>query len=138
MGTIIDRIISRIHELGIQKQFVFTKWIETRKILSIGDALLQPSKKEGFLLSMVEAMFMKIPVIRTKTGGYEDFKNYCYAIEGFEEKDVLEWINRIINDKKCILGKRDAAYQFVNNHCTLHEMMLNTEKVYNSVLMKSK
>lgn len=136
-GDYYNKVISRIDELGIQEQFAFTGWIETRKILSIGDALIQPSKKEGFLLSMVEAMFMKVPVIRTKTGGYEDFKDYCYAIEGFDSKDVLAWIKKIISDKDCIQGKREAAYQFVNNNCTLHEMMLNTEKVYKNVLIKN-
>lgn len=135
-GAYYKKVVSRIEELQIQDQFVFTGWIETREILSIGDALLQPSFKEGFLLSMVEAMFMEVPVIRTRTGGYEDFKDYCYAIEGNTPEHVLYWLKKVIDDKRCVMGKVKAAYQFVNKNCTLREMALNTEKVYEKVIKK--
>lgn len=72
-ASIMKKVINRIKELQIEDTFRFTGWIETRAIMSLGNALLAPSKYEGFILSMVEAAIMRIPVLRTKTGGYKDF-----------------------------------------------------------------
>lgn len=42
--------------------------------------MLQPSMREGFLLAAIEAFFMRVPVIRSKTGGYKDMEDCCVGV----------------------------------------------------------
>lgn len=69
---------------------------------------------------------MKVPVIRTKTGGYQDMKEYCIGLENDSANTVSEHIRVIINkteiDKNCI----NRAERFVQKKCTLTAMTNKT------------
>lgn len=133
-ASIMKKVINRIKELQIEDTFRFTGWIETRAIMSLGNALLAPSKYEGFMLSMVEAAIMRIPVLRTKTGGYKDFKNYVYPIESCEADDIVVWFKKVIADRECLKSKIEPAYEFAIKNCTIKTMTVKTVHVYERVL----
>jgi glycosyltransferase involved in cell wall biosynthesis len=57
-------------ELGLADRVVFTGWSdEVRRLLPTFDVLAQPSRREGFGISIVEAMLAEVPVVATDAGG---------------------------------------------------------------------
>lgn len=76
---------------------MFLGWVHAEDILGIAEVLLLPSLAEGYGLNCVEAMFMKVPVIRTKTGGYEDFKDYLIGMEDSQSDTRARYIKNVLN-----------------------------------------
>jgi glycosyltransferase involved in cell wall biosynthesis len=57
-------------ELGIADRVVFAGWSdEVRRLLPTFDVLVQPSRREGFGIALVEAMLAELPVVATDAGG---------------------------------------------------------------------
>jgi glycosyltransferase involved in cell wall biosynthesis len=56
-------------ELGIQDRVKFAGWVEQpRPYLSTFDVIAQPSRSEGFPLTVVEAMLASRPIVATRVG----------------------------------------------------------------------
>lgn len=133
-GSYYNEIIELIKHYNLQNYFSFIGWVNTRKILGIADYLFLPSFKEGFPLSVVEAAFMKVPVVRTKTAGYEDMK-YSVPISATDPEDMVKVIRNIVN--KNVLEYQNltqAAYDFAKASLTATKMAENTLNVYKEVL----
>jgi glycosyltransferase involved in cell wall biosynthesis len=57
-------------ELGLRDRVVFIGWSDdVRRLLPTFDVLVQPSRREGFGISIVEAMLAEVPVVATDAGG---------------------------------------------------------------------
>jgi glycosyltransferase involved in cell wall biosynthesis len=57
-------------ELGLAERVVFMGWSnDVRRLLPGFDVLAQPSRREGFGISVVEAMLAEVPVVATDAGG---------------------------------------------------------------------
>jgi glycosyltransferase involved in cell wall biosynthesis len=57
-------------ELGLADRVVFAGWSDdVRRLLPTFDVLAQPSRREGFGISIVEAMLAELPVVATDAGG---------------------------------------------------------------------
>ena len=83
-----NSIIEYAKKIGFEDKIIFPGFVNGREILSIADLMVLPSKQEGFPISCIEAYCMGIPVIRTKSGGYEDTKEFCTGVE-YENTDEL-------------------------------------------------
>lgn len=78
----------QIFDLGLKDRVIFTGYVNGRDYLSICDLMVLPSQREGYPVSCVEAFCMGVPVIRTKTGGYEDTKDFCTGVK-YNDVDSL-------------------------------------------------
>lgn len=67
-GRYYNRLVAYIQDNDVKENFRFVGWQSPRNILGVADILLAPSLKEGFGLNCIEAMFMKVPVLRTPMG----------------------------------------------------------------------
>lgn len=136
-GAYYEMIQKRIGELGIGESFHFCGWVTAETILSVADALILPSLKEGFGLNCIEAMFMRVPVFRTKTGGYRDMWDYCIAMDEPSAQIVLKHLRGILSGEALDEDRIDRAEVFVRKECTVKAMTEHTLAVYEDVLRKN-
>ena len=135
-------IKAKIDELGLSPMFTFVGWVEPQYLLGLSDLMVAPSRREGFPLSAIEAFFMKVPVIRTRTGGYIDMQDYCIGIDVDSSAQLKDEILRFI--VKQDLGHTDyselaeRAYDFANNNCSIEIMTSNTRKIFEEILYENK
>lgn len=133
-GAYYEMLQKQIAELGISECFYFCGWMQTETVLGVADALFLPSIKEGFALNCIEAMFMRVPVFRTKTGGYHDMQDYCIAMEEASTKTVLEHLRGILSGESLDEDRINRAEAFVRKNCTVKAMTEHTVAVYKDVL----
>ncbi len=77
----ITAIKEAAKDVGLLDRIIMPGFVKGRDFLSISDLMLLPSEYEGFPIACIEAFVMGTPVIRTKTGGYEDTKQYCFGVD---------------------------------------------------------
>ena len=135
-GDYYEKIQKRIEELRIGDSFRFCGWVTAREILSSADALMLPSLQEGFGLNCIEAMFMRIPVLRTQTAGYHDMRDYCVGMEDASSETVLKYIRRVLLGDALSQERTERAEAFVHEQCTVKVMTEHTVAVYKDVLKK--
>ena len=133
-GAYYEKIQNRISELGISDCFYFCGWMPTETVLGTADVLILPSLKEGFPLNCIEAMFMRVPVFRTKTGGYQDIKDYCVGMKDATAQTVLEHLRGILSGESLDENRTNRAEAFVRKNCTVRAMTENTVAVYDDAL----
>lgn len=123
-------LASLITEYHLEKSVYFTGWITSKDILSVADLMIQPSNREGFLLSALETFFMKVPVIRSKTGGYEDMKGCCVGIPAGDVEAIREEIERWLNNPDMYYNMIENACQFAMQEGTVRVMAKKTVETY--------
>ena len=135
-GEYYEKIIKRISQYGIEDNFRFVGWIATKDIYSVSDFMIMPSINEGFGLNVSEAFFMKIPVARTRTAGFEDQK-YCLPISDNDPTDIVKIIEDLcVNGTKQYNDRIEKAYQYATNELTVKKMTENTVEIYKKVCRK--
>ena len=133
-GNYYQEVLEKIKEYGLEKNFVFTGWINTRDIMGVADLVLLPSINEGFALTVIEAYFMKVPVERTESGGYKDQKIGCGCIDLDKPDELVEKITALCEKGKEIYKEQvDRAYEFAIENVTVEKMVENTVDVYKEV-----
>ena len=113
-------------------------WEDTMRYFAVMDAVIVPSRFEGFGLSAIEAMAASKPVIAAGTGGLNDIINHNVNGILFEKENVRELVNAmlliannsVIRDSVSTNAKRRACdfdvCDFYGDICAL----------YNNVNMK--
>ncbi len=132
-GSYYEKIAKIIDEYGLNESFVFTGWANTRDILGISDALILTSTNEGFPLSVVEAFLLKVPVLRTRTGGFDD-QRYCFELMLNNPQQVKEEMLKIVKDKADYREHVEKAYEYAWNNFTVEKMTGKTVTIYQEVI----
>lgn len=114
----------------------FVEDVNPVEILNISDAMVFPSEEEGQPIVVSKAFLMKVPVIRTKTGGYEETEDYCIGINN--EEELAAAIKRVLSEKNSLEQVVKGSYCFAVKNCTVSTMVLNTVTVYNTVFQLRK
>ncbi len=134
-GAYYHALVEKIEQYGLREQFVFVGWVDPYEISAISDFLFLPSHKEGFPLSIVEAFFMRLPVARTATSGWEDVKIGCLQIfpdRTDEIKNII--VKLVLEGKKPFSEQIERAYHFANENLTVEIMTKNTVEIYNQAI----
>lgn len=124
----LELFIKRNH---IEGNISFVGYVDPVEILSISDAMVLPSEKEGQSISMIESFLMKVPVIRTKTGGYEENKGICIGID--DEKQLAMAIEKILDGSNLDQMVEDA-YNFARKNYTIDVMIEQVQNVYKELI----
>ena len=94
----------------------FVTGSKKEEVFSLSDIFVLPTRHgEGMPISILEAMFYKLPIITMKVGGLKDFfKNgeMGYAFEQYDIRSMQHEIKKLISDKKQIqrIGASNRAF----------------------------
>ena len=133
-GKYYDDLVSYINDNHLEANFVFCGWRDARTVIGCADLMMLPSTVEGFGLSCIEAMFMKVPVARSKMGGFLDMSEYVNALDEVSPNCIATCIMELLSDKNKFQSKIDKAALWVHGVCTISAMTRNTVAVYHKVL----
>lgn len=125
-----DRIRSLVKELKLEENVIFAGFTESISTLGITDLMVLPSQAEGFPISVIEAFAMKVPVIRTRTGGYSDVKDYCLDMDFDDYKGLAQKINYVMDNPDTVEQMCDKAQKFVIDTCTSKVMLDKLLDIY--------
>jgi glycosyltransferase involved in cell wall biosynthesis len=95
-GDMMPRMIKRVAELGIGKNFHFTGFLqgaEVEQIFTMSDLYVMPSVSEPFGISPLEAMVYDVPVIISRQSGVSEILRHALKVDFW---DVKEMANKII------------------------------------------
>lgn len=130
-----EPLVARLQELGVLQQFRFIGWCEPRTILGLADVLLAPSLTESFMMSALEGFFMDVPVVRSKTGGYEEMKELCIGIDADDREGWTEILHRIAVGGTDDMREMTArAHEEALRRFTAEAMAARVYRVYREVL----
>lgn len=124
-----------IDKYRLGNHIVFTGNIDPNMVLNISDLFVLPSINEGQSIAMLEAFACGVPVIRTKTGGYEDAKDYCIGVEPGSSNDLRDALLDYFNGRLPLIEMSISARKYVFNNCTVSSMATKTMEIYNSVFL---
>lgn len=125
-GNEYDALYTQTQELGL-KNIVFLgdrNHDDLRKMYSISDVCVIPSREEAFGLVALEALACGTPVVATKQGGLPDFITEDVGVL-VEKENVEELANGII---KVLNKEKDFDSEYIQNYAKINysqEMFMN-------------
>src|SRR5262249_11422510 len=96
-GDMLNRMVDRVHHLGIGKHFDFPGFLrgeELEEMFSIADLYIMPSVSEPFGISALEAISYDTPVIISKQSGVSEVLGHALKVDFW---DVDRMADLIIN-----------------------------------------
>lgn len=98
-GDMMPRMIKRVAELGIGKNFHFTGFLqgaEVEQIFTMSDLYIMPSVSEPFGISPLEAMVYDVPVIISKQSGVSEILRHALKVDFWDVKEIANKIIAIL------------------------------------------
>ncbi len=128
------KLMNLSRELEVADRVVFTGFMENPyPLLAAADLYVSASANEGLSNSLLEAMYLKIPVITTRAGGVEDIINHGH--NGFLVDDDEESFSRLFEDTldtspDLLKNMGVEAYRTVAARFSLSEMARQLEQKF--------
>lgn len=136
MGTpYYEELCAQIYTLGLENKFHFAGWMNSCPILQIADIMVLTSRQEGFPLSCMEAFFMKVPVIRTKMGGYLDMMDFCVGVPSEDVNAIYEQLVKWIQNPESFDSLVPKAYEYAMKDGTIGAMTEKTITTYKNAIL---
>ena len=121
-------------QLGIEDRVIFTGFREDiPEILSILDLFVMPSLLEGLCTSLMDALYMKVPVVATTAGGIPEVIEHDTTgllIPPRNPLALAEAIVQLLNDEKKRKFFAKEGRKKVIDQFTVTQMVEKTEKIY--------
>lgn len=134
IGKDTEKLVKKTQQLKIDDKvriLGFRK--DARKIMKGLDCLVIPSLKESFSNVVIEAFFMKVPVVGTNVGGIPELLEDKRGILCEPDADSIKGslIEALNSDLKQIT---DSAYEFADNYLTIEKKIDGLEAVYKELI----
>ena len=137
-GPDLQEIKHYVEKLGLTGQVIFTGYRkDIPAIMSASDVVVLPSYREGFPLTILEAMFARKPVIASRVGGIPEAVldgKTGYLFEDNSPEELAKKLQIIITQDEVAAGLGDAGFERANNLFTLSKMIDKTELFYQKVV----
>lgn len=128
-----------VHEFDLENEIVFEglktqTWVYEN--LCNFDLFIQPSRYEGFGLTVAEAIAAKVPVLVSNIEGPVEIIDGGRSGLSFENKDATDCANKIVDFIKQDRNEAqvEAAYQYVCDHYDVSVTARKYLEVYQSIL----
>ena len=103
----------RARELGIQERVHWTGYLHDAALMAIyreADALVHPSRYEGFGLQIVEAMACGTPVVCSRSGSLPEVAGDAALLFDHDQPArMLECVERVLTDPDCAAALREKG-----------------------------
>ena len=112
-----DRLDKMINKLGLKEFVVFAGFILDEEIeahYNLADIYIMPSKKEGFGIVFIEALYYGKPVIAgNKDGSVDALCNgrFGLLVNPDDQQDIINAVQKIINNKQHYLPDHELLMQ---------------------------
>lgn len=140
-GSSKDYLIALSNELEINGDVSFLGNKSRNYIyecLNNYDLLIQPSRYEGFGLTVVEAMLARVPVLTSNIDGPNEILNngeYGYCFESDNIKDLTRKMKHIIQDYDNVYNSfTNKAYKHAKKNFSMEKTSLNYVSHYKKII----
>lgn len=120
-------------ELGVARHISFPNYVnDTSSVLTVADMFCLPSQWEGLPVSVLEAMYAKLPIITTNVGGIPELvrdRQECLMVSPNQPEELAAAISRLCTDQPF------AATLASNAHARAHELFTITTMVQKHVAL---
>ncbi len=128
-------------KLGIREAIEFTGFrSDALEIVKDFDVFVLASTSETFGLSLVEALSQSVPVVASKVGGIPeiiDGKSTGLLAEPGNPDDIAGKVCRLLEDRRFAEQLAHDGCAFVRAHFSRDRMVIETEKLYDSLVIKA-
>ncbi len=109
---------------------------DIKKLLQKSDIFVLSTNWEGLPYSILEAMSVGLPVIATDVGGISELvDSSCgFLIKRDDGLALQRALSSLIMDNNLRFKMGENAKKIIKNRFSINQMLLETEKVYNTVL----
>ena len=128
---ILEKIESNID--GSVKYCTSLEWHKAMEVLKSAQVLVLPSRIESVPQSILEAFYLKIPVIATNVGGVHELvsnNKTGLLVTPNNSKELLEKINYLLNDIELCNRLANNAYEFVMKNFSWEVLLPKYVKLY--------
>ncbi len=126
-------VIEKANQNGLAENIIFPGFINGIEYLSISDLMVLPSRHEGFPQACIEAYAMGVPVIRTKTGGYEDTKDMCFGVDYGDVEGFASQLNTFFEHNSVFMERASYAMGAVKR-LSIESMTRQYLSIYQEVI----
>ena len=127
--------------LNISDNVIFTGFVDDetlKKFYSLSDVYVCPSRLEGFGLTILEAMAVKIPVIATNVGSIPELIKDGYnglLVEKDNINELSSTITKCLN-QDTLIWDSEKRRKFIEKNFSWKKTAKETEILYNSLVNK--
>ena len=118
---------------GSIKYCTSLEWHKAMEVLKSSQVLVLPSRIESVPQSILEAFYLKIPVIATNVGGVHELVNNNKTgllVTPNDSKELLEKINYLLNDIDLCSRLANNAHEFVMKNFSWEVLLPKYLKLY--------
>jgi len=134
-GTELDILKNHVRKTGLENHVIFTGYREdVGSILRASDVFVNPSLTEGFPLSILEAMYCKVPVVATAVGGIPEIMKTGESgilIEPRNSEELADALVMLFKDSKARERISQNAYRIVTQEYLIDNYCIKLKEVYN-------
>lgn len=135
-GPNLDRTKELIKELGMQNIIRCVGFqSDVEKYLHEANCFILVSKREGFPISILEAMAVGIPVIASDVGGISE--QIISNKTGFllrSNDDIAPTVLKLTNDKKMLCEMGDSAFEYLKLNFTSDIANEKIDQIYKNIV----
>jgi len=128
---VLEKIESNID--GSVKYCTSLEWHKAMEVLKSSQVLVLPSRIESVPQSILEAFYLKIPVIATNVGGVHELvsnNKTGLLVTPNDSKELLEKINYLLNDIDLCNRLANNAHEFVMKNFSWEVILPKYVKLY--------
>lgn len=134
----VDKVISRIAELGVEEKTEYLGWVSGAKkidVFNIADVFVLPSYNEGLPISILEAMSYGLPILSTTVGGIPEIVENGvngFLVEPGDKKSLRDFLENLVLNKAKRLEMGEKSQLVVADHLP-NSVESQLKKLYNSL-----
>lgn len=135
-GTYKESLTDLSKQYQLENIIHFPGYCDPVDYYALSDVFVLPSIKEGFSISVVEAMLSGLAIVRTPTSGCYDQvieNENGYIIPFYDHIALANKLEFLIENPDKLKSMQDASYNMAESRFTLKVMTENTMKIYDQV-----